>query len=131
MLPGLAKAKNSLFSYYKQLKVTLLNLSYFLAQSKCYKKMNVINTIVLFKDLLDLSVVFMQNAFEIGLRRHHSLIIHAQKWHETFCQALVQPADQIANKYNASAVQADRGQPLSSRLSIHCCSRFCSAIFPD
>ena len=36
-------------------------------------------------------------------------MLHAR---ETFCQALVQSADQIANNYNA--LQADRGRPLSS-----------------
>jgi len=43
--------------------------------------------------MFDLSVVFMQNAFEIMM-----LMLHAR---ETFCQALAQSADQTANKYNA------------------------------
>jgi len=30
-----------------------------------------------------------------------------------------------------AVVQADRGWPLSSCLSIHCCSWFCSVICPD
>jgi len=76
-------------------KVTFLNLSCFFYQSKCYKKIDLINNIVWFWDLFDLSVVFMQDAFEIW--RYHSLVLHAR---ETFCQTLVQFADQIANKYN-------------------------------
>jgi len=54
------------------------------------------NIIVSFKNVFNLSVVFMQNTFEI--ERHHSLMLHAC---ETFCQAFVQSAGQIANKYNA------------------------------
>jgi len=38
------------------------------------------NIIVSFKDLVNLSIVFMQNAFEIWC--HHSLMLHAC---ETFC----------------------------------------------
>jgi len=30
-----------------------------------------------------------------------------------------------------AAVQADCGRPLSSHLSVHYCSRFCSAVRPD
>jgi len=53
------------------------------------------NTIASFKNVFDLSIVFVQNAFEKW--RHHSLMLHAC---ETFYQALVQSADQIAGKYN-------------------------------
>jgi len=53
------------------------------------------NTSVSIKDQFDLSVILMQSAFKIW--RHHSLMLHAR---ETFCQALLQSADQIANKYN-------------------------------
>jgi len=64
--------------------------------------------------MFDLSIVFMQNAFKIW--RHHSLMLHPC---ETFCQALVLSAGQIANKYNACCCP------------VHCCSRFSSAICPD
>ena len=53
--------------------------------------------IVSLKDLFVLSVVFMQNAFEIW--RHRSLMLHACE--ANFCQVIVQSADKIANKYNA------------------------------
>jgi len=51
------------------------------------------NIIVSIKDVHDLSIVFMQKAFQIW--RHYLLMLRT---YETFCQALVQSADQISNK---------------------------------
>ena len=93
----LVKDKNSLFSYYKQLKSDFVEPSLFPGSVQKLQKIDFMNTIVLFKDLFDLSIVFVQYSFEIW--RHHSLMLRA---HKTFCQTLVQSADQIVNKYNAS-----------------------------
>jgi len=76
------------------------------------------NTTVSFKDLFDLSVVFMQNAFEICC--HYLLMLHA---HETMLgldAVYILPTSTML-----AAVQADHERPLSSRLSIHCCRNFC------
>jgi len=86
-----------LFSNYKQLKSDFVE-PFLLPGSFqiLFLKIDFMNNTVSFKDLFDLYVVFMQNAFEIW--RHHLLMFHAC---ETFCQALLQSAHQIDNKYNA------------------------------
>jgi len=84
------------------------------------------NIIVSFKNLCDLSVVSMQNAFKMW--RQHSLMFHAR---ETFCQSWCSLQIKLPTSTTLAAIQADSGRPLPSRLSIHCCSRFCSAICPD
>jgi len=85
------------------------------------------NIILSFKDLFDLSVVFMPNAFEIG--RHHSLMLHTR---ETFCQALVYAVyrsncQQVG--YNACCCSRRSYRPVSSHLWMHCCSDFCNQEF--
>jgi len=54
---------------------------------------------------------------------HHSLMLHAC---ETFCQALVQSANQVCSSRSWTAFIL----PSFNTLLI-CCSRFCSAICPD
>jgi len=73
-----------------------------------FQKPIFVNNIVSSKDLLDLSVVFMQNAFEIV--RHHSLMLHAHKTFMLCCSLWVKfPLSAML-----AAVQADRGWLLSS-----------------
>ena len=58
-------------------------------------------------------------------RRRHSLMPDASEpFRHARCISSLQQAQ-------SAAVQADRGQPLSSGLSIHCSCRFYSATWPD
>jgi len=118
----LAKDKSSLFSYYKQSKVTLLNHSCFLAQSKCYKKIDFMNTIVSLKDLWVFYANFVQDITS-------PFADASRSW-----QFSVRPCSlqiKLPTSTTLGAVQANCGRPLSSRFSIHCCSRFCSALYSD
>ena len=68
---------------------TFLNLSCFLAQSKCYK-IDFVNIILSSKDRFGLSVVLMQNAFRIW--RHHLLMLHARETVRSCCRSNCQQA---------------------------------------
>ena len=59
-------------------------------------------------------------------RRHHSLMPDSCK---TFLHASLHIKSPTSTKF--PAVQADRGRPLSSCLSIQCCCRFYSATWTD
>jgi len=75
----------------------------------------------------DVSVVLLQNAYDMT-----SPFADASR-RVTFPPRIT--ASQTANKHKvccSDGVQNNRGRPLlSSHLSIHRCSRFYSAIFPD
>jgi len=49
---------------------------------------------------------------------------------KTFRHASLHIKPPITCRTTFAAVQADRGRPLSSRLSIHCCRQFYSATYP-
>jgi len=76
------------------------------------------NIILSFKDVIDASAVMLQNAFET-----------MPDACETFCYA--SPHIKFPTSTQFAAVQSDRGWPLSSRRSIHCCCRFYSATCTD
>jgi len=90
--------------------VTLLNLSSFLAHSKCYIDFMII--ILSSEDLFDLSDVFMQMhlSYDVTIR-----------WCFTLARLSVSPWCSLQVKLPTSttlaAVQADRGRLLSSHLS--------------
>jgi len=70
----------------------------------------------------DLSVVLMQNAFEIW----HFADASCSRYFMLCLAAIKSPTSTMS-----AAIQADLGWPLSYCLLVHCCSGLCSAICQD
>jgi len=118
----LTKDKTCYSVIINSLKVTMLNLSCFLAQSKCYKKSTS------WTSLYHLKICLICPLFLCKMHSRYDVTIC---WCFTRSRPWEFLSDQIANKYNACCCSSRSWWPLSSCLSIHCCSRFCSAIRPD
>jgi len=80
-----------------------------------------VNIIVSSKDIFDLSIVLMQNAFEVC--HYHLLMFHDR---ETFCHALLQL--KLPTKYSVCCFSSRLWSIYVSPSLGHCCCQFCSGV---